>query len=155
MNQQIWFGILDSDRYFRYYSKLAVKFRGRQTWYDRILILPFGLMVAALATNFFEGSSQTLVLTLLAAIMSGIAVWQWRQQFGTKAAAADLIATQYKVLGEDWKRLWYQGRDDEVLFYILTERLNSIGVQYDLPIDEKLNIEAWNESYEAVPAEIT
>lgn len=155
MDQQIWSGILDADRYYRYYSKLALKFRKRQTWYDVVLGLPIAAMVGLLASQFLTGSSLALALTLLAAVMCSVGIWQWRQQFGARAAAAGLIATQYRVLGEDLRRLWHQGRDDEVYLAILTERLNSIGVQYDLPNDERLNQEAWNESSTTVRAEFS
>ena len=38
MDQQIWLGILDSDRHYRYYSKLSQKFRGYQTWCVGVLV---------------------------------------------------------------------------------------------------------------------
>ena len=155
MDQQIWLGVIDSDRYYRYYAKLARKLRKWQTVFDWLLVLPLASMAGLLATQFLEGAPLGVVLSLLAATVSGLVVWQWRNQYGTKAAAAAIISTQYKALGEDWRRLWFQGANDDVLLAILTERTISIGTQYDLPLDEKLNIEATDESYSIVVGELS
>ena len=155
MDQQIWLGIVDSDRYYRYYSKLARKFRNWQTRLDWLLAFPLVSMGALLATQFLEGSSERLVLLILTGVISGVVILQWRNGYGTKAAAASIISTQYRLLGEDWRRLWFQGIDDERLVTVLTERLTSIAGQYDLPLDERLNVEATRESYEMVVGELS
>ena len=65
MDQQIWLGILESERYYRYYHSLAEKFRKRQLWLDIVLILMTGGVAVTLVIHFLQGTNEVLALTLL------------------------------------------------------------------------------------------
>ena len=144
MDSQIWNGILESERHYRYYHSLTEKFRKRQVWFDIVLLVCTGGICAVLAGHFLQGINEALAITLLTAVVAGIVVWQHSQVYKVKSVAANLIAIQYKVLSADWRRQWHLGsnNDDEVIIATLTERLVSIAAQYDLDFDNKLSREA-------------
>ena len=142
MDQQIWLGIVESERYYRYYHSLSQKLHQRQ-WYFDLLLVPFiGGIAAALASHFLQGPSQAIAFTFLLCAIGAIVMWQQVRQYAVKATAASMIALQYKALSEDWRRQWHRSVDDDVLIAVLTERLNSIAGQHDLPFDERLSAEA-------------
>ena len=145
MTQMIWLGILDSDRHYRYYFKMAIKFRRLQTRLDVCLLVVAVAIAVVLATQFTEGFAQQVTGSVLVAVLGVVTAWQWRKEYGTKAAVATIMSNQYKMVSDDWKRLWFQG-DNDVLIAVLQERLISISSQYDLPSDERLAEEAEKES---------
>ena len=156
MDRQVWNGILESERHYRYYHSLAEKFRKRQFWFDIFLLVCTCGICGALATQFLQGTSQTLAIALLTAVVAGIVVWQHSQENKVKSVAANLIAIQYNVLSADWRRQWHLGsnNDDEVIIATLTERLVSIAAQYyDLGFDNKLSREAEESADEVVEGE--
>ena len=142
MDQQIWLGIVEAERYYRYYHGLSIKLHKRQWLFDLLLLLPTAGVVGALAAYYLSGPTEALVWTILISVVGGVGVWQQTQRYAVKATAASMIALQYKMLSEDWRRQWRRGDDDEVVIALLTERLTSIASQHDLPFDRKLSDDA-------------
>ena len=141
MDKGIWLGILDSDRYYRYYLGLSDKYQRSARRSDLAMGVFATGVVGILVTHLFQGTNETLALSLVSAIIGGIASWQRSQGNAVKATAAAMISAQYKTLNGDWKRLARIGYDAES-FAVLSERLTSIADQYNLPTDRKLNREA-------------
>ena len=141
MDQQIWNGILESERCYRYYHSLSDKFRKRQWCFDVVLLLLTGGIGATLAGHFLQGSTQALALTLLTCVIASIVLWQHIQGYRAKMVAANLISIQYKSLADDWRHQWRIGalNNDEMIIGTLTERLTGIGGQCDLESDYKLS----------------
>ncbi len=142
MDQQIWLGILESERYYRYYHSLAEKFRKQQFKWDIGLILLTGGVAFTLVTHFLQGTSEVLALTLLVGVIASVAMWQHMQGYRVKAVTADLVAIQYKALSEDWRRQWYRGQylEDKEIIGVLTERLTNIATQaHGLGYDDTLS----------------
>ena len=74
MDQRIWLGILESERYYRYYHDLAHKIRRQQLRSDVVLFIAAGGVVATLISHYLQGPSETMALLLLTSIVGGIAV---------------------------------------------------------------------------------
>ena len=155
MNQVIWQGIVESERYYHYYYRLAEKLRKRQYLLDAIILVCTGGVVTTLILSLGQGPSETYALVLLSGLVAALVGWQQLKQYATKMTAAHLIAAQYKSLSMDWRRQWERGEDldDESVVDTLRERLISIGGQYDLPFDERLRDEAEKASDEVVLGE--
>ena len=158
MDQQIWLGILESERYYRYYHSLAEKFRKRQLWLDIVLILMTGGVAVTLVIHFLQGTNEVLALTLLIGIIASVVTWQHIQGYRVKTVVAGLVAAQYKSLSADWRRQWYRGQDgeDKEIVAVLTERLTSIATQaHGLGHDDKLSDYAEESADEVIYGEFT
>ena len=158
MNQQIWLGIVESERYYRYYHSLAEKFRKRQWWSDIALVVLTGGVIVTLVTHFLQGTSEVLALVLMVCVIASVVMWQHIQEYRVKVAMAGLVATQYKALSEDWRRQWYRGQDgeDKEIVAVLTERLTSIATQaHGLGFDDKLSDHAEKIADEVIDGEFT
>lgn len=153
ITQRVWLGILDADRYYRYYSKLAGKFRRRQTQLD-VFVIVFTIAIgAALAAGFWGFVERLIVVSILIASIGALTMWQWRKEYGTKATVSVMVSTQYKILGGDLRRMWEEA-DNQTMLALLEERLTNIAAQYDLPLDEQLSKEAESETNRIVPSEL-
>ena len=156
MDQQIWLGILESERYYRYYHSLAEKFRRRQLWWGIALIILTGGVAANLVVHFLRGANEVLALTLLIGVIASVVTWQHIQGYRVKTAVAGLVAAQYKSLNADWRRQWYrgQGGEDKEIVAVLTERLTGIAAQaHGLGYDDKLSDYAEESADEVISGE--
>ncbi len=153
MTQQIWLGILESERLYRYYDALATKMRKQQLFWDALMVVFAGGIVVTLTTAILEGSAQGIGLVLLTSIIASIATWQQLRGWAVKATAARMMAAQFYALGQDWRRQWFR-EDDEVAVELLSARIMSIASQYDLPYDDKVNTLAQVMADEAVLSEL-
>ena len=153
LTQRVWLGILDADRYYRYYSKLASKFRRRQTLLDVALVVFTIAIAAVLAAGFLGFVERLIIVSILIASIGAVTMWQWRKEYGAKATVSAMLSNQYKTLGSDLRRMWAEP-DNQTMLALLEERLSSIGAQYDLPLDNQLNEEAESETNRIVPSEL-
>ena len=154
MDKQIWDGILDSDRMARYAIRVHEHHAKRQA---RLEYMTVGLSVVlagflvAMAVFGLEA-----VAGAVAAIISSAATvvsWQFRQRYATKSAIAEMTATQYTLLVDDWTRVWYQGKDrvDPAEVSVLRARYTTLGSYLSDPIDKKLHSKAEKESNRVIP----
>ena len=152
MDKDVWLGILDSDRYYRYYFSLSNKYHRITRRFDLAMMVSATGVAGILITHLFQGANETLALGLVSAVIGGIASWHRSQGYAAKAAAAAIISAQYKTLYGDWRRLARIGYDAET-FAILNERLTSIANQYNLPLDIDLSWEAEQSSNHVIKGE--
>ncbi len=155
MTQQIWTGLLDSERLTRYYSRLADKYTFRQRLLLAVIVLSGLSTDVVIIVNSLQGTPMGIALLVLSGIATLAGVVNFWLQDSVKANSARLISNQYATLYNDWKRLWYQEKPDEELVAVLTERLVSIGAALDCPDDHDLNKQAESEADRVVGGEFS
>ena len=140
MYQQIWNGILDTDRMIRYYGMLSDKLRFRHQVASVVL--------AAIAC----GAAVPLLTQLpnyLAAVMFFLVavatIWLLKADYSSKSTAASIFAAQYGYLAIEWRGLWF-GQPSQQQIDALWEKYHRIAGGYDIPEDTKLN---WKAMYES------
>lgn len=146
MTQQIWTGLLESDRVARYYSMLANKLRWRHN------ILTATLIVLA------TGAAASLLAQLPAWVSAGvifltacISAWLYVFDYSGKATAASLFSDQYGRLHTKWTQLWYAENPTIEEIRALQDEYNNIAIGFTLDTDEALNDKAQEEAYTSVP----
>ena len=142
MDERVWLGILEAERLYQYYHRLARKMHKRQVIWDFLLVAPAGGVAGTLVAQFLQGASQSVALLLLISVVGSIAMWQQQPGYAVKATAAGMISLQYHALGHEWRRLAYQAAPDETVLIVLKERLTSIASQHELPFDDEASREA-------------
>ena len=155
MTNQIWIGLLESEKLLRYYSELSDKLGKRSTYLELALLVPGSGVLAVLVYHFLEGSSQLLALVFISSLVSGIVGWLRVAQYSKKAAIAGVIAVQCRALRDDYKRLWYRGEEDIETFLVLHTRLSSVGASLDHHVDKKLSEETEEEADRHIYAELS
>ena len=148
MTEQVWTGILESDRLSRYYAALADKSRKKHQW------LSVGITLAA-------SSALVTFLTQLPEFIAGgflvgvafATVWTLYADYSGKAVMADVIANQYRDLSTEWSKLWYGGEETFEKIQELQLLDNRIAEKYPLNEDEKLLKKAQEEAYGYMPKE--
>ena len=105
MTQQIWTGLLDSDRLARYYSRLADKYTYRQRWLYATIALSGLSTDVIVVVNSLQGTPVGIALLVLSSIATLAALMNFWLQDSVKANSARLISNQYAILYNDWKRL--------------------------------------------------
>lgn len=154
MDNQIWNGAVAADRANRYY--LALQSRNAKTQRrteTAVFALTAAVGVSLAAIPFTDLDKMTLVVTLLSTLVGGIIAWQARQRFAVKAAIADVLATQYMLLLDDWKRLWYSEKPDPTTVAVLQTRHTCLGSYLSDSLDDELNREAGKKAREILSAE--
>ena len=109
MNQQetnkVWRGLLDAERYTRYYSRLAEKFsRWNRVALSVIAALTLGAAVTMLAE--LPGWASGWSPPALALLASALAFWLSYADYSRKAGVAAGIAVQCMELAHEWEELW-------------------------------------------------
>lgn len=153
MREQVWNGILDTDRLIRYYGALADKYARFHRWISFGIISLSGGAVATLLSAVAElmpvnvGAAISALFFLVVASLGAIAlVWD----FSAKAATARSFRVQYGYLAVEWEVLWYDGP--------IPEKIDDLKMRYerivgndDLPLDRKLHDRAESDAYESLP----
>ena len=139
MTQQIWTGLLDSERLTRYYARLADRYSFRQRLLLAVIVLSGLSTDVVIVVNSLQGTPMGIALLVLSGVATLAGAINFWLQDSVKANSARLISNQYATLYNDWRRLWFQDKPDEELVAVLTERLVSIGAALDCPDDRKLN----------------
>ncbi len=146
MTQQIWTGLLESDRVARYYSMLANKLRWRHN------ILTATLIVLA------TGAAASLLAQLPAWVSAGvifltacISAWLYIFDYSGKATAASLFSDQYGRLHTKWTQLWYAENPTIEEIRALQDEYDNIAAGFMLDTNEALNGKAQEEAYTSVP----
>ena len=109
MNQQetnkVWRGLLDAERFTRYYSRLAEKFsRWNRIALSVIAVLTSGAAVAMIAE--LPGWASGWAPPLLAMLAAALAFWLSYADYSRKAGVAAAIAVQCMELAQEWEELW-------------------------------------------------
>ena len=147
MREQVWNGILDTDRLHRYYSALGDKFRRRH-----LFVQAFILVSSSGAAASLLASLSSYVAAALFLIVAGATVCASLSDYSGKAAMAESIASQYADLRIEWDRLWYADITAEAIV-TLQYRYNKIPSGVPLTEDDGLHQKAQEATYETVPQE--
>ena len=147
MREQVWNGILDTDRLHRYYSALGDKFKKRNR-----IIQAFILVASSGAAASLLASLHSYVAAGLFLVVAGATVWASLSDYSGKAAMAESIASQYADLRIEWDRLWYADITADAIA-ILQYKYNKIPSGVPLTEDDGLHQKAQEATYKAVPQE--
>ena len=160
IRMQIWQGLLDADRYVRYYSRLADKYRHRRYW------LRFGTLVLALIeamlVPYSAGTGLDNAYAFWAALIVGVTVvclviWDFVSDYGDVVAKLDWVYADASILYSQWHLLWLQIESLEIdeaeamaLQRELLNRFDVIASRIHVSIDEKLNKETQEAAFKVV-----
>lgn len=148
MREQVWMGILESDRLGRYYSAIADKARKKHQ------LLSVGITLAA-------SSALAVFLTQLPEFFAGgflvsvafATVWTLYADYSGKAVMADVAANQYRDLSTEWRKLWYSEEITQEKIQEFQRLDNRIAEKYPLNEDDKLAQKAQEDAYGFIPQE--
>ena len=137
---QVWEGLLESERLNRYYGRMAERFGRRHLWAMwSIALLSSGAVGTLLA------SLQSWVPLTLAALTAALALWASYNDYSRKGALAAAIAGQCMDLVQEWERLWRRGlysEDTPARVDELAQKINRItapALHAHGFVDDKLN----------------
>ena len=99
--QQVWSGIVESERHFRYYDRL----HSRMERYHVLLMVIIGIGSTGAAVSLL-GYLPDMVAAVMYFVVAASAVIAFVADFSKKSAIASVICSQYANLTTDWKRLW-------------------------------------------------
>ena len=148
MTQQIWTGLLESDRVARYYSMLADKLRWRHNILTAILIVLATGAAASLLAQLPNWVSAIVIF-----LTACISAWLYVFDYSGKATAASLFSDQYGRLHTKWTRLWYAENPTIEEIRALQDEYNNIATGFILDTNETLNGKAQEEAYTSVPSQ--
>ena len=147
LREQVWMGILNTDRVVRYYVHLSDKFQTRSVRFKvAIAIATSGSAVSLLA----QVPSNWVVVVLL--LTTAAVIWASYADYSGKAAAASILGSQYRDLAVEWRQLWY-GEITADKIMVLQSKYNKIASDYQISEDEELNEKAQSEVYSITPME--
>lgn len=152
IRSQVWQGLLDSERYVRYYSALADKYR-RRHFYTRYSAL-VSVLAEALAIPL--GLNIYLVWAVGVGIIF-LVIFDAVSDFAKKAAVLDWISAEASESNVRWHMLWlnieaYKINEEEALsrqFDLLT-RFNVVAGRLDVSIDDKINYQSEEIAFKVV-----
>ena len=99
--QQVWSGIVESERHFRYYDRL----HSRMERYHVLLMVIIGIGSTGAAVSLL-GYLPDMVAAVMYFVVAASAAIAFVADFSKKSAIASVICSQYANLTTDWKRLW-------------------------------------------------
>ena len=99
--QQVWSGIVESERHFRYYDRL----HSRMERYYVLFMVIIGIGSIGAAVSLL-GYLPYMVAAVMYFVVAASAVIAFVADFSKKSAIASVICSQYANLTNDWKRLW-------------------------------------------------
>lgn len=147
MDMQIWHGILDTDRMYRYFHKLEDKYRKQHQ------LITFLLVVFTMASMASLVAELPYPISAVGMFVSGsLSAWLYQMDYSGRTVAAGIFSTQYQVLSVEWKHLWYGART-EVKVNTLQLRQSQVATGFYLPFDEKLNGRCAEQTYAIIPKE--
>ncbi len=147
MDEQIWEGIVETDRGIRYYGKLSGKHRARHQWLSGILAVFATGAAVPLITQLPDWLSAILFLGVAGGTIASLML-----NYSSKATAAHLFSEQFQHLGVEWRQLWY-GQPTQAQIDALWEKFYRIPSGFELGVDRKLNAKAQHEGNQVLPGE--
>ena len=99
--QQVWSGIVESERHFRYYDRL----HSRMERYHVLFMVIIGIGSTGAAVSLL-GYLPDMVAAVMYFVVAASAAIAFVADFSKKSAIASVICSQYANLTTDWKRLW-------------------------------------------------
>ena len=147
LTQQIWDGLIDTERDIRYYDKLANKSLRWHRWLS-------GLLVAAscgVATPLLSPLPEEVSAFFLAGVVA-IGILSLLADYATKAAVSRSLCQRYQELKIEWKNLWYQGATQNEVNALSAKCLQT-SRNITFIGDDALNQRTTEEAYLTLPRE--
>ena len=149
--QQVWLGLLDSERLVRYYGRLGSRLYRWHLAATAFIAIGSTAAAASLLTHLPTYVSASLSMTVVA-----VALWSSYFDYSKKAAIASTTGDQCGKIAFEWERLWVELinlEDGEVHERVISLKrdmsaVTSSAVQYNL-MNDKLNEQCAREAYEA------
>ncbi len=148
--QQVWLGILDSERLIRYYGRLASRLYRWHLAATAFIAIGSTAAAASLLTHLPTYISASLSMAVVA-----VALWSSYFDYSKKAAIASTTGDQCGKVALEWERLWVEltsleDSDAHERIISLKRDMNAItagAVQYNL-MNDKLNEQCAKEANE-------
>lgn len=153
IREQVWIGITDADRLFRYYGLLRDKLRRRDNFFTVVTILFAVLAIVPLTASASIERYVPDWLAVLFIILAIIATW-WSShaKYSYRAAVADAACDQYQTLASNWRRLWWANGTQEQVD-MLNYQATQITAGQKLDEDQELNERAQRDSFKLLASE--
>lgn len=152
--QQVWLGLLDTERLSRYYGRLALRY---QRW--NLLLTAVILLCSTGAAATFMTQLPAWVQAVLSLVVAAVAIGSYLLGYSKKAAVASVIRSQCTHLAADWRGLWADLNTDRqdipTRTAYLQRKLNEItdhALDHGLA-DDALNEQCAQEAYESIQSE--
>ena len=148
LTQQIWDGLISTERAMRYSHILANKSLRWHRWLS-------GALVAAacgVATPFLLPFPEYVGGAFFACVAL-ISIWYLVTDYPTQAVTCRMLSDQYTELKAEWKRLWYVGASQDDVDR-LREKLNRIGRNVNFPDDDGAEKKATDDAYDVLRQEL-
>ena len=100
-SDQVWYGMVDSERVSRYYMALADKMTSRHYWWTFGVLVTAAGVPASLAFDLPDWATAAISTGVI-----GITIWTVCAEYSRKAVAAAIIADRCRILAQKWKSLW-------------------------------------------------
>lgn len=141
IRHQVYNGLLDSERFVRYYSKLADKYR-RFHLFTRFAIL-VSVLVEALTIPL---GVNIYIVWAIGVLIICLVIFESVTDYAKKVALLDWVSSEASNSNAQWHMLWleieaYRIEEEEALSrqFELLNRFNVIVGRLDISIDDKVN----------------
>ena len=145
---QVWLGILHTDRAIRYCSALSDKFRRKHRWFTFFIAIAAPIAAGAV---LYELPNWLPAVILLASTV--VATWAYIADYSGKAATAAAASSQLKDLLIEWRELWYSGNITSDRIVILQLKYARIDGGLSLDEDSDLNTRVQDDSDRVIEQE--
>ena len=104
-SDQVWYGMVDSERLSRYYMALADTMTSKHYWWTFGVLVTAAGVPASLAFDLPDWAEGWATAAMSAGVI-GITIWTVCADYSRKAVAAAIIADRCRILAQQWKSLW-------------------------------------------------
>ena len=156
---EIWQDFTDAERYLRYYTSLADKYRTRHHRVRSALLgfILFEAIVVVPLWTTIEAPWGTIFIVLVASIIIALTVFDATSNDAKNSALLNVASDECAHLHTEWRFLWADIETDAVeerqvreRQRVLLDRMNLIAARTELKEDEKRNIRYAEEANEVM-----
>ena len=152
LRQQIWLGLLDSERATRYYRAAGDKYRRSYHWTAVTIALGSILTGASTLTAKLTDAGAAEAATVVFSIVTALAVaWLLRRNDARTLAQTQSASAYFAVMYREWRHVWDNRDDpnDASNVRVLAERMHA-GPPVDMEDDEALNQACYEQAIQVV-----
>ncbi len=144
MNQVIWEAIFDAERHYRYYLKLAKRYRLWNIGLHLTVMVGSFLAALTLLINLWDWIAAVLFL-----VVAGLTTFIMLMNFSRKASMAETAGQQCLQIRTDLIHVWRNSYDPTERGWVhgLERRLTNATGFVDININERLNQECSKTAY--------
>ena len=133
MRDQVWLGILNTDRAIRYCSALSDRFHGRHRWFTFFVAISAPIAAVTVLSQMPDWLPTVILLVSTLAV-----TWAYITDYSGKAATASAARSQFNELATEWRELWYSG--NLTLDRIVILQLKYTRIDGGLSLEEDTNL---------------